>query len=131
MAEITVQPLAGGSVTYDEDSGRLRVIRSQNDANFVAITEAGDYYQGGGDVMLIVNNVGSVSYEVTRLKQRDPADPAVIPDDVVICDAGEVTLMPPVSQKWFGDGNGRVQVRYPVGSGSDLEVAAIRIGFAY
>lgn len=132
MAEITVVPVAGGTVALALVAGRVREIRTGNDASFTAITEGGDQYQGGGDVFLLVKNTHATDpFEVTRLWQRAPADPGRIHDDVVVCDAQEVTILPSVASRWFNDSNGKVQLRYPTGSGSYLSIVALRFGFAY
>jgi len=87
--------------------------------------DAGDKYRNEGDARVFLFNDAALSIDVTRLAQRQPPLPLDCDDDVVACAPG-LTILPPVSPRYFNDALGFVQLRYPAGQAVNLRLAARR-----
>lgn len=126
MADIPITPGDAGTIVYSELAGRLRAERSGSNVSYTPVSAGGDAYLNDGAVQLLILNTGASAWKVERRAVASPGEPQVTPDDVVVCDPGEVTIAPPVHPLWFNDATGKVQLRYPAGSAPDLSIVALR-----
>lgn len=89
--------------------------------------EGGDQHANNGEMIPFIINTSDHTIIVTRPAQKQPFRPKKVDDDEMPCTAGVLTILPPVSPKWYNDKRGNVQLRYPVGEAANLQIFILRL----
>ncbi len=97
----------------------------------IAASESGDAYENDGSMLLCVFNNSSPAHDivVTRIAQTQPEAPLDCENDLATC-AGGLTILPPLSPRWFNDPTGLVRVTYPTGEATNITIGVIRAAMA-
>lgn len=134
MANIAITTAGTGTETLEVDgTGRVRRVLASVAAGFTACNDAGDEYENDGQVELLITNTGPDDIEVARLaRDQSEVDGRIVPDDVIVAVAGEITIAKALSQQLYNSiSNGRVQLRYPAATAAFLSIIALRTARAY
>jgi hypothetical protein len=101
-------------------------IRPASGAAQITASDTGDKFQNDGRVQLNVQSVAGHDIVVTILAQRQPAWPLTCPDVIFTVPSNSFVEMYKLPPQWFNDPAGFVQLRYPPGEASNLQLDCVR-----